>query len=198
MTICIKPNGTYPNKPFKALAAKAWNEFFAIADETCDVAHWRISAHSATVRLSPRTSSIDESDPDLVSTERIHILVEGIIEVFKTLPDGDPRLDKAIASFRAWAEKGILDAFESARIAKKFERFNPDEKNFAVVSADTDWGLHEDELSLLWTNNARFTVARIKSRQSAAAKKRKAAGKRRGQRLRKKSPKTLKKEGRLR
>lgn len=189
----IKGQGSYPNKPFKQQAKKLWDEFFKVADDTVDIAHSRIGPDSATVRLSARNSRVDESDPDLAPLEPSIVLIGGIINLLNECGSDVPAQKEISSEFRAWAEEGLLEAFQSSQIKKKFEKFNPDGKPFAIVTAETDCGLQEDELTVIWKNRRTFTVALIKSRQEAAKKKRKALGKRRGQVLRKKRGVTKKK-----
>ncbi len=179
MAILLEQRGNYPNKSFKSVATKAWSEFFKLAIDGIDLAHWMIEADSATVRLSGRAGFVDESGPDWEMPKPVVILVDGIIESFETNPhSSDKKLRK---HFRQWVEKGILDSFHSLSVTKKFERFNPDSKSFAIVTSQTDLGLAEDELSLMWSNDNSLSVAKIKSRQKTAkSRKRKATVRKKG------------------
>jgi len=191
MVVIIEPYGAYPDKSFKAIATKAWNEFFANTTDFVNVAHWMIVADAGSIRLSARRSSVDESDPDWVGYEPIGLCAEGVLELL----DCEPNLvvqDEIRTAFRAWVEKGILESFQSARVRKKFEKFNPEAKGFAIVTSTTDCGLAEDKLSLLYRNSTKVTLAKIRTQQSSAAKKRKAGRKRRGQVLKKKKEGTRK------
>ena len=180
---------SYPGDRFKQPAITAWDEFFKIADNRVDIAHWYISDGGA-VRLSARISSIGESGPDRVTLDRIYVEVKGLFDILDPRFKSESEYSKTVRDYRQWVEEGIVQAFESPRIKKKLQKFidgKTGNKDFAVVTADMDWGLINDELTLLWTNNKKFTIAVIKERQEPKGRKRYHA--------RKLTPKELKQKG---
>ncbi len=175
MSIVIDKRGEFPKKPFRPLATKAWNEFFRIVTADTDIAHWNVHADSGVVQLSARQTTVDEEGPEWEPPPPIAVVVDGIVERLTEVPQRhtDEELHE---HFSKWAERGILEAFRSATISKKFERFNPEGNSFAIVSAPLDLGLAEDDLSLLWSNDKKLTVATIKRRQRDAQKRTKKHG----------------------
>jgi len=167
MTILIKGQAIYLSKPLKFMASAAWNEFFRVSPEETDLAHWMIQADSATVRLTPRNTCVDERSEDWEPPEPIHIRVSGVIELLNAAESSSAR-EEVRYGFREWAIAGILSAFKSKRIAKQFGQSRFGSRGFAIVSSPTDAGLGEDDLSVVWTNDEDFTVARIKARQKKA------------------------------
>ncbi len=173
--IVVDQKVCYPENRLKSAAAKMWSEFFRIVDQRVDVAHWKIG--EGTVKLSARVSSIEEAGPDCVDFDRIFVLVHGISEILNAQLGSESALNKTRNEYRAWVEEGIMEAFHSVRIKNKFDKFiaaKTGNANFAIVSAEMDWGLINDELSLLWTRKKTFTIAVIKGRQKAVTKKRRA------------------------
>ena len=169
----LESRATYPKKPFKPFAAKVWKTLFSLTKDTGDVAFWRIDAGG--IILSIRDSGFDESSPEWEDGDYVSVLVDGICEQLDAIPyEDEEQIEARTEAFRAWAEKGIKESFQSAAVQKLYQRFNPDGNNFAVVSGEYDDGLGDTELSLLWTHKKHFNVSRIKARQKAARKKREA------------------------
>ena len=139
MSIVIEAQGHFPRKPFRPLAAKAWNEFFKIAPPTADLAHWNIHADSGVVRLTARDSACDESDFDWLTPVPICIDVQGIVEWLDQATTSEEEAEVR-KRFQDWTVLGILAAFQSASVARKLERFHPAGKSFAIVTAPLDLG----------------------------------------------------------
>jgi len=161
----------YPKQAFKSFAAKVWKELFTHTKETADVAFWCIEPPHIT--LSLRDSGVDESNPERNRVDYVTAVVDNFDHMAM---NGEVEPSALCDAIRAWAEKGILEAFHSAAVQKQYQRFNPDGNNFAIVSTDADQsGLSASEISLLWTQKKHFNVSRIWARQKAARDKRIAA-----------------------
>src|SRR6185295_19724704 len=100
--------------------------------------------------------------PDAVDLDRVYVRIGGMFEIFrrifaskfksKSKPKSKAQADaeyeaesnEAHRACRAWVEEGIVEAFKSARIQNKFKKFlaaKTGKKEFAIVTADMDWGL---------------------------------------------------------
>ena len=165
-SIVISKHGEYPARSFKPIAANAWGNFFDIADADCDLAHWMIEADSGTVRLTARNSEQDEEDPAWSPPAPIVMLVDGIVEAFSS--NTFPSSDALRQDFINWVCRGVLDAFESARMARKYANSRVNAECFGIVASPTDRGLSVDALKLLWSQNDCLTVQDVKARQRRA------------------------------
>ena len=165
--ILLEDRANFP-RPFRAVAATAWAAFLKVADPSSDLAHWFIEADSATIRLTARSTLIDEDDPGWIAPIPIVVLVDGILEQFDTEDH-----DAVRRGFYEWAAKGIVESFKLARVRKALHQLIPTSACFGVVTSQTDEGLARDELSLLWANHERLTLARIRAQQSKATKPKK-------------------------
>src|SRR5690606_168009 len=145
----------------------AWIKFFSTAPPHADLAHWTIHADSGVVRLSTRQTDVDESGPDWDPLPPISMVVDGIVEKLNSADSPQSCLELQ-EHFREWAETGILKAFHSATVRRKFDGFLSPPRSFAIVSAPLDLGLASDQLSLLWSNDSQLTTTAIQRRQQAA------------------------------
>lgn len=158
----------YPKQAFKSIAAKVWKELFTHTKDTGDVAFWCIELPHIT--LSLRDSGVDESNPRWKRVDYVTAMVDNFDEMAS---EGDEEPEALYDAIYAWAVKGIMEAFHSASVQKKYQRFISDGNNFAIVSTDSDdSGLSASDISLLWTQKKHFTVSRIWARQKAARDKR--------------------------
>lgn len=177
----IEQRASFPDKEFKPFAVKLWNELFGMAEKFGDVAVCNYNADGSSVSLSFRDSSISDSDYQALSKADdpyAHIIVKGIDELLRG--DGDdefePDYEGLAAEVCAWMEKGIMKAFHTPGVQKKYARYNPEGKRFSIVGDCYSDGVFGPELSLLWSHRTpRFTVAQIRKRQEAARKKLEAA-----------------------
>lgn len=168
MSVVIPQRGLFPSGQFKAIAVLMWKKFFEMAPAECDVAHWLIQPNSAHIRVTPRISTVHEGiewEPPVPIIAQI----EGVIDA---LNEGANHEDQVIANFEKWASWGILEAFQSAAIAKKLQAFAGD-RSFAIVSSPVDEGLREDPLKLIWSSSKKFNLAAIAKNQQAAEAKEK-------------------------
>ena len=160
--------GEFPKKQFKSCANELWLQFLVEFTGASNVAYWTIEADSGTVKLSARNSKVDEDTPDWNPPAPIVVLVEGILEAFGSEPKS--KHEELRLEFRGWVEKGILDALQSSKVSKKLlDSINS--TDFSVVSTAIDEGLAESELSLIWSNGNRLTIAKIKADQAATKRK---------------------------
>lgn len=179
--VLLDVRGSYPAKPFKSVAIRAWTLFFKHVDQDCDLAYWVIEADSGTVKLSPRSTRINESSPHWESPNPIVVLVDGIVEAFQ-------KQDQATyadlrASFQRWVTAGVLASFKSAEVARLFSDAVSVGQTFGIVTASHDEGIVSKDLALIWSNDGKLTLSSIASAQAIAARQR--APKRNVRKLRK-------------
>lgn len=166
--ILLDKHGEFNSKSFKTIAVKIWSEFFKVADKSTDLMHWMVDGFSSTVRVTGRVIDINEYSPEWETSQPIVAIVDGFLESMEegeTVPN--PTL---LGEYRGWVEDGIMEAFESKRIEKKFGDMGLSADGFVIVTSPTDAGLAEDELKVLWASDKKLTPASIKSRQKAAQK----------------------------
>lgn len=121
------------------------------------------------ISLTPQHSTINEKD-----SERRNNRPSYFVHLFNwdRMLKKDIEQHLATLVYRTWVEQGLMEAFHSKRIQNKFNKFNPDDKSFAIVSTqEMDVPLVNDELNLLWNNKPSFTLPRIISQQKKAVKK---------------------------
>lgn len=159
----------YPHGTVEQALRKAWNEFFNIAKNGNDLAHWVILPWHEVVYLSSLSSVTDHSDPDLEIPDRIKIEIRGVWKLVKA--NSESLTDLLFADVRHWVDNGIVEAFRTPGIAKRFKRFGA--KSFAIASsACDDYGIGKDAMSILWSNDKALTVENIRARQRSAQKPR--------------------------
>jgi hypothetical protein len=190
----IEQRASFPDKAFKPFAVMLWRELFRMAENFGDVAVCNDNSNGSAISLSLRDSSIYDGDYyalDMADEPFVQIGVDGIDERLFAIPEDDELGMEALgAEVRAWMEEGIMEAFLSAAIQKKYQRYNPEGKRFSIVGDCYESGAFGPDLSLLWSHKKpRFTVAQIRTRQKAARKKHEAPGKKKMRAVMKVKPK---------
>lgn len=184
MDTFIEQRASFPDKAFKPFAVKLWRELFGMAKTFGDVAVCNYNSNGSSVSLCLRDSAIYDGDYytlDMADEPFVHVGVEGIDERYSAIPEGDNcdrEMEELSAEIRAWMEQGIMEAFHSAAIQKKYARYNSEGKRFSIFGDCYENGTFGPELSLLWSQTKpRFTVAQLRARQKAARRKHEAPGK---------------------
>jgi hypothetical protein len=171
--ILLEQHGEYQAKLFKSVAGRIWTRFFDVADSSCDLVHWMVDGYSSTVRVTGRRIDENECSPEWETSQPIVAIVDGFLESMEAgeaVPN--PTL---LAEFREWVENGIMEAFATKRIEKKFADMELSKDGFVIVTSPTDAGLAEDELKVLWASDKKMTPAAIRARQKAAQKRKRHA-----------------------
>lgn len=166
--IILEKHGDFNAKSFKPIAAKIWSTFFDVASSPIDLMHWMVDGFSSTVRISGRVMDVNEYSSEWETTQPIVAIVDGLLE---SMGPGETVPNLALRNeFREWVENGIMEAFASQRIKKKFFDSGLSKGEFVIVTSPSDAGLAEDELKVLWASAKNITPASIRSRQKEAQK----------------------------
>lgn len=175
MDLFIEERASFPDKPFKPFAVKLWTELFNMAENFVDTAVCNNNGNGSTINLCLRDSSIYDGDYyalDMADEPFAHIAVNGIDERLFAFPDDDDlddNLQKLTAEVNAWMDKGILEAFHTPAVQKKYKSYNPDGKRFSIFSDCYETGAFGPDITLLWSHKTpRFTVAQLRKRQRDA------------------------------
>jgi hypothetical protein len=171
--IRLNKRGKFPKQPFQPLAIEIWTAFFGTAPPESDLAYWTIEPHAASVRLSARNTLVNDAGAEYEPSTPVIVLVDGIIEARRASDKSlHPKLN---SDFREWVTRGILEAFASAGVAKKYSNFLPKKGSFAIVTSPAEEALTDSDLTLIWSSSKRFSLSTIATRQVAAKKKTKKA-----------------------
>ncbi len=150
-----------------------------VSSHTYDVAFWMIHANSGTVQLSPRDSSLNESDLSWVTPSRIGFLVDGICERLNAL-DVESKskktlrhapIEKLIQDFNSWVETAVMASFATKTVATQFKKLVPIDSQFAIAVSYYGFSIGADDLNVIWHTKTGLTSAGIRSNQRSLPKR---------------------------
>ncbi|MEQ8790563.1 MAG: SMI1/KNR4 family protein [Pirellulaceae bacterium] len=153
----LTPDIRFRSGTIVARCKKAWLQLFALlyeygtSAEAADAMLWELSAEKAVVRLSPRSTDVDESAPGLRQRPEFHFQIDGLAQELKGANGAGRKAERARIrqEFNTWAGSAIVEAFHTEPVQVEYSWFNEHGHPFSVFSTPADQGLHGSDLSLL-------------------------------------------------
>ncbi len=165
----LEPNIRFRSGTIFARCKKAWLQLFEILyeysvdAESIDIALWETDADGTTVRLTPRSSNVDESGSQPDKSFHICFSIDGLAEELKRTKGG--RQPDIRREFTRWVNTAIVDAFQSEPVQVEYSWFNEDGKPFSILSTPDDQGLNRGRLELLLGENGGLDAKQVKDKQ---------------------------------
>jgi len=153
----------YKNKSFSRYATLILDKFFDFHYSNYDLMHWHINGNSTVINVTGRIIDLNEYGEDWTTSKPILAVVKGFHE--SMAPEELVCSEEMLEDLENWVEQGIIRAFNSKKIQKRFNNSHYKDKSFTIASSRTNAGLVEDELRIVWTNDKTITPAAIRERQ---------------------------------